>query len=153
MKRLLISALAAGALLATQAGIASAGEYAGGAKRGGEFSVSFQAVFVGNKPVEVRHFRFRKVPMTCEEGGPFLTKSGKPGFGPMNVNSERRFHGVFSANQGDVKVVIRGEFKAHGKVAGTLRVSGDYAPNPATGFPGASDCSSGRREWQAQLSD
>jgi hypothetical protein len=149
LKRLLIAAVVAGALLAP--GAASASDYTGGAKRGDEFTVSFQAVFVNGKPEEVRHFRFRHVPMTCEVGDPFVTKSGKPGFGPMNVNSERRFHGVFSANQGDVKVVIRGEFKPQ-RVVGTLRVSGDYPPDPESGFPGGTDCSSGRLEWTAQLS-
>lgn len=147
MKRLLhVAAAMCVAVAAIAPALAAAERDHLSASAKGDFSVDFKAVYVDGKPKQVKHFKFKQVELTCDVGGPVTTSSKAPHFGPMHVNGQRRFHGNFDANGGDVRVTITGEFKGQDKARGTLKIDGDYTAE------GASGCHSGKLEWLALLS-
>ena len=116
----------------------------------GDFTMSLDIVYDGNKPKTIRKFRFDDVIVSCESGpdpNPFTTDSEKPHFGPMGVNGQGRFGRVFTNNGNDFngKVVIRGEFVTRRKLEGTLKITGDY-PNA-----GYENCGSGKLKWDATV--
>lgn len=143
MRRWMIAAGLCVALVAPAQAL-SDGSGAAGAEAQGKrgFTITFDAIFQGNKPVKVKNFVFDGVVVSCTTGGDTAVNNNANPLPKMNVNDQKEFKGNFTDGNADVKVT--GEFKRHGKVQGTIKITGDFPPDHA-------DCNSGKLGWAGQL--
>jgi hypothetical protein len=121
MKRFfIVAALGATALVPAASSADTAGQ-ATTARGGQDLSIPFVVRYIGNKPVEIRNFRFKNFTVTCAVGGP---KDVKGEIESMKVNDRGKFDG--NARKGDGKVHVEGDVKRSGKVVGFLKATGKF---------------------------
>jgi hypothetical protein len=144
MKRLAIILTLGTALALPAAGVAGHGF---AAKRGGDAQVHFIALARDGKIVGVKHFVFRDLEITCNEGSPLLTNKRRP-LPRMRVR-HHAFHGDFSNQAHTRRVQVDGVFRRHGRRAvGTLRARGAFTVD-GTSYTG---CDSGIAHWHVRQS-
>jgi hypothetical protein len=134
----ILGAIAALALIAPTAAAAERIQLKG---LGPEPSVSLQVVILNGKVVKVNKFKFFNIPVQCDEGVLFVTRS--KALPAMGVNKKNRFRATFDF-PGAEEVRVAGKVTDGGRAShGSLRVQGNFTDQGVR----FNNCDSGKVKW------
>lgn len=143
MKRLFVVPVLIAALAVPAAATAlDTSAQTGAEAKGSPFSVSFTVVTQGGDPVAIREFKFKNLPMDCDQGLVPLTAKG---FGQMPVSDAGRFNQAFNNGRGG-DITVRGRFVNPSKVKGKITAAGTFDNGSDPDF---TNCA-GERKYTAQ---
>jgi hypothetical protein len=101
--------------------------------------LEFHVTKSGAKVTKVKYVVFKALPARCGSKKDFIN-GYEPSYLNAHVNGKRKFHGSFTANQGDDTATITGRFsKDFKRATGTLRVKGRGSGTAMTGCDTGTD--------------